>query len=620
MKKIAKTILPVFILITIGFIIILFSPSGVWDENFYRVELENFQQDSKFFKVDKRTGRIYFQKGKHKFQLSEIPTPNGYYFYLNGKKQIKLRPKFISDIGFYTYLYFERLGKRGNIFFSIEVNSRDTNQRIYQITTQKAFHPVYINLKITGEDLVLLKFKGNGVIYFSKPIIYKKKVNSKRKNIIFIALDTLRGDQIGVHLGDQSLTPNINRFIEDSVYFKNAYAQTSWTLPSFMSLFTGLYEYNHEVGIKNSLSPKKPFLIREMSHKFITFGYHGGKVMNSRWGYWQGFDYYKKFRFAGALFPQAGQSLFRTALELLEKSTFPELFLFLHTYQVHSPYTPPTEFLYRINKQPEFMKIEAVNYNNPAKTYLPVEEELKKSMKELYQAEILAFDSYFGEFIKRLKAMNLYENSMIVFISDHGEEFFEHNGWAHSHSLYNELTKVPVIIKFPGNRFKNSKVNNVVGILDLMPTILNFYGIDYEADKLDGKNLMPLIKEGRIRSPAYVVTTISTGRYFEAIPPKIAIIFDDYKLIYNQPFNPRDLDFFKDYTLPPETPKLELYDLKKDPYEKHNIAYTHPGLRKKMMPVILKIERLIKKKLSSKRKKKSLDKEVEDQLKELGYL
>ncbi len=634
MKKMIKIFLFAFaaVIVSVG---IFISCQGRGDDPFCRVKMEGFLPDTKHFKIDEQMGKIYFQKGNDKFQLNEIPTPDGYYFYLRGKKQIKLTSRFTGDIGFYTYLYFESLSKNNPIFFTFEIRGKGrkgVNQKISQMAAVKVSQPFFKGLRITSGSHFLLKFKGRGVIYLSRPIIYKKRSHAQRKNIIFIALDTLRGDQIGVRLGNQqsTLTPNIDRFIKDSVYFKNAYAQTSWTLPSFMSLFTGMYEYNHEVGIRNPLSLDKPFLIKELSRKFITFGYHGGKVMKGRWGYWRGFDYYKKYRFASALFSRGGQALFRKALQLLEKSHFPSLFLFLHTYQVHAPYTPPDEFLYQMNKRPKFKKLDAINDNNPAKTYLPVEKDLKKSLKELYQAEILAFDAYFGEFVKRLKAMNLYDNSMIVFMSDHGEEFFEHKGWTHSHNLYNEQIKVPIIIKFPGNRFKNRKISEAVGIIDLLPTILSYYTIDYEAAKLDGKNLIPLIKNSQKRRPEYVVSTISTGRYFEAIPPKVAVLFDHYKLIYNHPFSPKDLAFFKDYTRPPETPKFELYDLENDPYEMHNIniAYPHindqqavPFQRKKMLSVIAAIEKQIKQKMSAIAKKnKSLDKEVEEQLKSLGYL
>lgn len=618
MKRTVIIILIALVIVSMG---VLSCCRGKGEASFYRAEVENFQPDTQHFELNKQMGKIFFQKGKEKFQLNDVPTPNGYYFYLKGKKQLKINPQSTGETGFYTYLYFESLDKDGSIDFTLEIHRQGTNHKIAQLADQKVSQPFIKDVEIAGGDQLLLKFKGRGVVYFSKPILYKKKENPGRKNIIFIALDTLRGDQIGAGKGDGSLTPHIDRFLKDSVYFRNAYAPTSWTLPSFMSLFTALNEYHHEVGIKNPLSLEKPFLMNEISREFITFGYHGGKVMNSRWGYWQGFDYYKHFRFAGSLFPRGGQSLLRKAVELLENSGFPNLFLFLHTFQVHAPYTPPEEFLHQLNKQPKFKKLEAVNYNNPAKTYVPVDHDMKKSLKELYQAEVLAFDSYFGAFINRLKALNLYDNTMIVFMSDHGEEFFEHNGWAHSHSLYDELIKVPVIIKFPGSRFKNREINDPVGIIDILPTMLSFYGIEYAAEGLDGKDLMPLVAGGQKRSPAYVVSSISTGRYFEAVPPKIAILFDNYKLIYNHPFGPEDLAFFKDHTPPPETPKFELYNLENDPDEKHNIARTHREPGKKMMPVLLDIVKKVKQKMAAKGKKTTpLDKEVEEQLKSLGYL
>ena len=589
------------------------------------------ENPGKYFQADAQRARILFQKGKHKLRMDEIPTKHTCYFYLRGKKQVVINPPLTGNIGFYTYLFFESISREKPIGFTMEIynpssqeskkSQKGTDRKIERIVSKSVSQPIFKDLELHPGDRIVLTFQGRGVAYFSDPILYKKKNFAEQKHIIFIALDTLRGDQIGALAGKDNipLTPNIDKFIKDSLYFKNAYAQTSWTLPSFMSLFTGLYEYNHEVGIRNPLAHAKPFLIETLSQKFITFGFHGGKVMNSLRGFSRGFDSYKHFRFAGALFPKGGRSLFQKAVELLKTSHFPDLFLFLHTYQIHAPYTPPAEFLARLNKSPLYEKLDAINYNNPAKTYLPVDEDLKKSLKELYQAEILAFDSYFGEFIDELKKMNLYDNAMIVFMSDHGEEFFDHKGWGHSHSLYNELIKVPIIIKFPGSRFKDRKILDTVGVIDILPTILNYYGIKYETAHLDGRNLLPLIEKGQKRNPGYIMSSISTGRYFDAVPPKIAVLFDHYKLVYNQPFSSEDLAFFKDFTAPPEIKRFELFDLGNDPAEKQNIAYTHPDLRKKMVKLILDTAALVKQKLS-KQKNKSLDKELEDQLKSLGYL
>ncbi len=624
MKKNTILFSATFILVAAGILILLF----LLKENtklFYRVEPDNLIQDNDYFRVDNTLRRIYFKKGKQETetQLEEIPSINGYYFFLRGKKQIKLTPGLTGDIGFYTYLYLEGQPKNQGIRFTLGISRKGKNQRIAQIITSKASHPFFKDLDIKRGDRLLLKFKGRGIVYLSQPIMYKKlqgKDISKRKHIIFIAVDTLRGDQIGMKVNNRSITPNMDRFAGEAVYLENAIAQTSWTLPSFMSLFTGLYEFNHEVGIKNVLPSSKPFLVQALSREFITFAFHGGKVMNSRWGFSRGFDYYKKFQPAAALYPRSGQSLFQKAIELLEKAQFPQLFLFLHTYQVHAPYTPPKKFLYQLDQNPQYLGLEAPNLNQPAKTYLPVDEEQKNSLKELYQAEILAFDAYFGEFIQRLKAMNIYDNSTIVLMSDHGEEFYEHKGWTHSHSLYDELIRVPVFIKFPGSRFKNTRIKEAVGIIDIFPTILSYYHIQPEAVEIDGIDLMPLIRGKKpTGSRDYVISTISTGKYFEAFPSRIAICFGDYKLIYNDPYTEKDLESFKKYALPPQIPKFELYNLKEDPVETQNIIDTQPKIKEKMMRIIMEIRNLIRQK-AAKTGKKALPEEVRKQLESLGYL
>jgi arylsulfatase A-like enzyme len=630
-KSLFRVLLIVLLLVTAGQLWVSCG-SGGNDSSFRRAGQEHFIRDSEHFRVDQRLRRIYFKKGKKEIRLDDIPTINGSYFYLRGKKLVKLSPGLSGKTGVYTYLYMESLTKEGNIDFRMEVHreNKEADSPVERITSSKISQPLFKNVTLEKNDRLLLKFEGRGIVYFSQPIYYKPRQPDEKKKgkyILFIAVDTFRGDQVGKRINGQPLTPNIDRFLKDSVYLENTYAQTSWTLPSFMSLFTGLNEYNHEVGIKESLKPEKPFLMEPLSREFITFGFHGGKVMNGRWGFSRGFDYYKKYQPAGALYPNGGQSLFGKAVEVLEQSDFADLFMFLHTYQTHAPYTPPMEFLLRLDKAPKYKSLDAVNFSEPQKTYVPVEEEYKNSLKLLYQAEVLAFDAYFGRFIDKLEKMGLYDDAMIVLMSDHGEEFFEHLGWGHSHSLYNELLKVPVAIKFPGSRFKNKRITWPTAVTDLLPTILSFYRIPFEAAELDGKDLMPLIREqetGTAKNTGrrnYVVSTISIGRYFEALPPRIALFFDEYKLIYNEPFTKKDLAYFNGFTPPPQPPVIELYHLKEDPAETRNIAAAHPGLTKKMMPLLLRIRKIIRRKealLGT--KKKALDKEVQEQLKSLGYL
>jgi choline-sulfatase len=594
---------------------------------FYRIPINQMMQDKTHFQLNKSLNRLYFTKGKVKQHLDNIPSINGSYFYLKGKKQIKLTSQLTGNINFYTYLNVQSLDKKGNIDFKIDLYAKNKSRNILHMTVKNTSQPIYQTIDIKKGDQILFRFTGRGIVYFSQPIVYKKPEqidSTKSKHIIFIGVDTFRYDLVHKTVNSIPLTPNINKFIAESVFLKNTYAQTSWTLGSFMSVFTGLNEYNHEVGIKQSLSPQKPFLVEPLSNKFLTFGLHGGKVMNTRFGFSRGFDYYKKFKPAGALYPKGGQHLFNKAIELLQQANFPNLFLFLHTYQVHAPYTPPKEHLLRLSPNPSHFKIDLINFSEPQKTFEPLTDDIKETTTLLYEAEALAFDAYFGEFMDKLKKMGLYHNTLIILISDHGEEFFDHQGWGHSHNLYNELIQVPLFIKFPGGQFKNLHIDETTGLVDIMPTLLSYQGIPYPSDSLDGRNLMPLIRaksksQNDTRRGEPVVSSISIGRYFEALPTRIALMFDHYKLIYNAPFTEKELAYFNGFTLPPQPETFQLFNLKNDPAETMNIIDDYPRIKDKMMPLMQKIQKIIRKKTASIGKKK-LDKEVKEQLKSLGYL
>ena len=420
-------------------------------------------------------------------------------------------------------------------------------------------------------------------------------------------------------IGGKSLTPNIDRFLKDGVCFKNAYAQSPWTIPSFISLFTGLYEFNHQVDIRHPLDLDKTLLTENLSKKFITFAFHGGCALDARWGYHRGFDSYRLLPTTGPLFPEGGKALFNRTISFLKQSQFPRVFFFLHTYQVHSPYTPPRDFLYRLNPRPKNLELTAISHGNLAEKYLPVEPEMRHSLLELYRAEVLAFDSYFGQFIRDLKKMNLYDRSFIILMSDHGEEFFEHKGWEHCHSLYDELIRVPLVLKFPRNRFRNREIDEPVGVIDIMPTLLDYYRIPSDGIDTDGISLLPWVTENSGTKREYVMSSVSVSRYILALPSKLAFRFGDYKLIYNFPFSDEDLKFFK-YP-PPPNPRIELFNLSQDPFEIRNLAGLEEKKVKRFLPLILDIKKRIQETIRERSKSPlKLDKEVQKKLETLGYL
>jgi arylsulfatase A-like enzyme len=249
--------------------------------------------------------------------------------------------------------------------------------------------------------------------------------------------------------------------------------------------------------------------------------------------------------------------------------------------------------------------------------------DLRQDMEELYEAEILAFDHYFGEFVGQLKAAGIYDQSLIVFLADHGEEFYEHRGWGHGASLYNEIIKVPLLIKFPGNRSAGRIIEKNTANIDVLPTLLDFSAGKIPAG-LDGVSLLPLLARENGSEKVFnrlVLSSTSNCKLRETLPAKFAIIFGQYKLIYNYRFSRSELDYYAEAGLPPVDGGMELYDLKNDPGETVNLF---PG--KMALPAAVKAEitAMIKRLAQNKRLAggpgPGLDAKEREQLETLGYL
>ncbi|MBN2346478.1 MAG: sulfatase-like hydrolase/transferase [Candidatus Aminicenantes bacterium] len=589
---------------------------------FSRLEANALPRDGKHFTVSEEHRRLLFTKDGRGEILEEIPTIDGGYFFLRDRRRVRITPTRRGKLGLYTYLFMRGEPASQDIEFRLEIERRGKVLEVRRIRAPKTSYALFADLDLRRGDRIVMNFSGRGIVFFSRPILYEKPAagSGGTRNVILVAADTFRGDQLGATVpGVGSLTPGLDRFSRDAVRLDNALAPTSWTLPSFMSMFTGLNEYNHGVGIKTPLPPGVASLVEALSARFVTFGYHGGMVMNGKWGFSRGFDFYKELPQATPLYPRGGESLFRKAVETLRQARFPDFFLFLHTYQLHSPYTPPGEFLRRLDPAPRHARLDAVNYNLPAKTYLPVDDEHRRTLKKLYQAEILAFDRFFGDFMDGLRKLKIYDSSLIIFMSDHGEEFFEHGGWAHAHSLYDELIRVPLLIKFPHGRHRGKRIGAAVGIVDILPTLLSYCGIAYDTGRLDGRDLLPLIR-GRVDgTERTIVSTISTGKYFEHFPGRIALVRGRYKLVYNEPYTASGLAVFSEFAAPPQPGRFELFDLESDPGETRNIAVLQPRVRAEMLPLLRRL-RLQIVRSGGGSPSRSMDEEARKHLEALGYI
>lgn len=586
--------------------------------DFYRWAVASDPASRQFFEVDAAADRIFFLTKKGPLELKGIPTANACYFKLAGRKSFTLPVPFSGASGLYTHVFLSSLnGER--LRFEIGVKRQGRTFRYKQIRNREFNAPVFQFLPLAGGDTLEISCQGTGIVYFSRPVLYRIKKEAERDYVFLIGVDTFRADHVGLMVNGRSLTPNIDRFKGDSVDFSRCYSQSSWTLPAFMSLFTAQYEFRHGMSRRSALNPGKPFLVKELAEKFITLNLNGGIYMSKNFGFARHFDYFEAS--APLAGPSGGKVLFAKALDLIGRSRFPASFMFLHTYQTHSPYAPPPAFLRKVNPAPLHNELKSIPFGLQNKRFIHVDDSLQRSYRELYQAEILAFDSFFGDFISRLKQKGIFDRSLIVLMSDHGEEFFDHRGWDHGHTLYDELLHVPLIIKFPGSKHRGLQVKTNVGVIDILPTILAGTGLAAGTGPLDGMDLAPLMANGKLERPP-LVSSAANCRFLKEIPPKFAIFSGHFKVICNYEYSAKDLKFFQEYALPPVTGPVEIYDLEHDPLERVNLFPQRQDIYGQISGRLKQVRSLVDAALAGKKKQRpgKVDDELQKQLKSLGYI
>jgi choline-sulfatase len=576
------------------------------------------------FRAKQHIEELHFDKIAHKWIsltkrripfVSSIPKGTGIFF--KGAGRLALTPGITGEKGIFFNINARSFIKKD---ISISIRIERGKELIYHEQVQenkkgRISYPFSKILNFTKNDKIIIQAKGTGALIAGDAVIYDLIEKKKRKYVFIIALDTLRWDKVGRKVKGVALTPNLDHFKEDAAVFANAFAQSSWTLPSFTSFFTGLYEFNHRIFMHRVLDAAKPFLIENFSDEYMTAGINGGTWLMGKIGNSRGFDSYGAG--SGAREEYAARTLFEKSVRFIEQNQAPALFMFMHTYAIHAPYIPPEEFLLKLNKKPQYRAAETFARQDQYKRNVPGKK--KEVMAELYEAEIMAFDHFFGVFIDYLKKNNIYEQSLITFFSDHGEEFYEHEGWSHGHSLYNELIKVPLIIKFPHNVYKNATINENVGLIDVLPTLLDYCHIEQNR-KIDGISLLPLLKKGKLARKTLISSGTSCS-FFDQAPNRIALLFDHYKLIYNFSLSEKDKAFFREAGLPPEVPGIQVFDLKKDPLERNNL---YPGCKDLIEKYRQSLSEIIKKVLFNLKQKRAgeveLSPEELEQLKALGYL
>ncbi len=421
----------------------------------------------------------------------------------------------------------------------------------------------------------------------------------KDYNVVFVSFDALQAAHVSCLGYPRKVTPNIDSVASEGYNFRNAISVSSWTVPSSMTWFTGVYPSEHRLVNKYAVynPPTTKFAdLRDLAPHLITLadtlkengystgGFTGNAGVSGGFGYEQGFDeyYYEKGKFG-----RMDQSIPK-ALEWLKENKDKKFFLFLHGYDVHGQSTPPGGFDYRfVDKGYDGrylgaeLEQELLREEGLEKGSVEMRPEDVKFWRAIYDEKIQRVDAKFKGFLDEMKNLGLMEKTIFVLTADHGTEFHEHGRFDHGFTLYQELIHVPLVIRLPGGT-KEIAIDDRISSVDLMPTILDLLEVSPNERlrrQMRGKSLVPAMKGEKVDRPIFSETDYREYTY------KRSIIDDEgWKLIY---------------TL--ENKTRELYNLKNDPKELTNLVDQQPSKADELQQQLFKKYRDIGNDLESRR-------------------
>ncbi len=420
----------------------------------------------------------------------------------------------------------------------------------------------------TGALLLLLVITGCGPEP-SSPGTTSATAVTENAPVIIVSIDTLRSDRLPAYGYQRIETPAIDAFAADSTLFENAWTHMSLTLPSHVSILSGEIPVEH--GVRDNLgyqvAPETELLSESLGSKgYETAGFVSSYVLRAATGIDQGFGTwddevpFESSKQLGGLQRPGLETLARTTAwldETLAADPDRPFFLFFHIYEPHSPYAPSEPF--------------ASRYDNP------------------YDAEVAESDDIVGRLFEDLQKRGVYDDALIVLLSDHGEGLMDHGEMDHLIFVYREALQVPLLIKLPLNRGAGERVSDNVQLTDVYPTIRAALGL--EKKPTVGVDLFG--ERDRLTSERTV--------FSESIYPRVNFGWSDLASMIRDRFHYID------------APRPELYDLALDPFERTNIVGDHPALVSDLRSALRGIDRTIE-------GPGEVDAETKAQLAALGYI
>lgn len=430
--------------------------------------------------------------------------------------------------------------------------------------------------------------------------------NANRQfNVILLVSDATRADHLSCYGYKLETTPNIDQFARDGIRFENPVAQGSHTIVATPAILASVYPTIHGLTHYGAALSDSITLISELLRKagHRTFGIVTNPHVTENNGFAQGFDYYlsdKGWLHTGA------EVVNLKFLQIWRRYSGEKFFAFLFYIDPHVPYVPPRGYLLKFHADPNVV---ITNWHPDSLAALG--EGYKLDIVARYNAEVNYFDAKFGDLMQELKKRGIYDRSLIIYTSDHGEGFWDHGLVGHGNSLYEELLRVPLImrfpimVKFPKFRLGGQVIEQPVRQIDIVPTTLDFLGIKRQG-LIFGTSLMPLIsgKEESLQELQYVISEEILQQ------PELhnirSIRSGPWKYIITQNFEKNEFD-------------QELYNLSEDPAETDNLFGKETSLamelQQRLFTELSNLERL-----KTEPRVYVPDKQTLERLKALGYI
>jgi arylsulfatase A-like enzyme len=393
-------------------------------------------------------------------------------------------------------------------------------------------------------------------------------------SLVIALIDTLRADGLGAYGGPP--TPHLDALAAESVLFEDATAPAPWTLPSVASLFTSRLVCEHRVAADGDvLAQEIPTLAERLRPaNYATAVFFSNPYVSVHTGLARGFGV-TQFAFENT------QSDIDIWLDQRDERPF---FLYVHSVEPHDPY----EELPRQAGEAERAALESLNrdihaYRELTRTDFAAGRPLgttdntdaqQRAMASLaarrelilraYREQVVLADQNLGALVASLRERDLLDRTVLMVVSDHGEEFGEHEGWMHDQSLYQELVHVPFLMRLPGGAHGGQRVTTPVSLMDVLPTLAEALGLPQLAADARGRSLLPLIGAEAAPEPRVVAARLNHKKFYRPDHERrgdrnLAIRSGRWKGIWNL-----------------DGDRLELYDLEADPAESQDLALQQP--------------------------------------------